>query len=83
LAVIVWLLYQNFKKPKELVMHNPGTLRLGNPVPLQLKAPKPTRLLAKRIIVVTSGTPVQFPTGVVAGNEIRLNTRGNTGTVYL
>jgi len=42
-----------------------------------------TRILVKRIIVASGGTPVQFPEGVVIGNDIRLTTRGNTGTVYI
>ena len=62
-------------------LSNP-TLKLDNPGTLQLAKPE-TRLLAKRIIVASVGSPVQFPQGRVVGNEIRLSTRANTGTVYI
>ena len=67
---------------------NPGNpTQIGNPV-VKLPAPQPapaksTRLLAKVINVASGGTPQQFPEGKVIGNEIRLTTRANTGTVYI
>jgi len=61
------------------VIGNPGNLAL-NPGG---KVDKPTNILAKRVIVTSSGTPVQFPKGKVAGNEIRLSTQGNTGNIYI
>ena len=63
-------------------MANPGKV-IGNPVQIkEVKQPE-TRLLAMRVTAKSAGTPVQFPTGKVPSGEIRLSTRGNTGTVYL
>jgi len=83
LAVIGYLIYKS-QKPKELSMGMgmPKIRAVGNPGAKQLQAPKTTKLLAERVIVATSGTPVQFPLGKPV-SEVRLSTADNTGTIFL
>jgi hypothetical protein len=42
-----------------------------------------TRPFTHAVVVKTAGTPVQFPHGSVPSGEIKVSTRGNTGTVYI
>lgn len=49
---------------------------------LQIPEDKPTKILTEKVIVVSGGTPVQFPKGKPV-SEVRLSTADNTGTIYL
>lgn len=82
-AVIGWLIWKG--RQKALASPDTALKAIGNPgtTVLQLEPAKTTKLLAMKVIVKKAGTPVQFPSGKVPSGEVRLSTRGNTGTVYI